>query len=51
MIDIGKDGEMELKAEYNGKIQYMDGDYADKPKKEELVIEIFMREERSGHKH
>jgi len=25
MIDIGEDGEMELKAEYRGKVQYMDG--------------------------
>jgi len=45
MIDIGEDGEMEMKAEYRGKVQYMDGDYADKPKKEDLA-EIFMSEER-----
>ena len=51
MIDVGEDGEMELKAEYRGKIQYMDGDYAGKPKKEDLVIEIFMTEERKGQTH
>ena len=51
MIGVGKDGDMELKAEYRGKIQYMDGDYDDKPKKEDLVIEIFMTEERKGQTH
>lgn len=42
---------MELKAEYHGKIQYMDGDYSDKPEKEELVIEILMTEERKERIH
>jgi hypothetical protein len=51
MIDIGEDGEMELKAEYRGKVQYMDGDYSGKPKKEDLVIEIYMMEERKGEIH
>ena len=51
MIDTGEDGEMEFKAEYHGKVQYMDGDYTDKPKKEDLVIGIFMTEERKGQSH
>ena len=28
MIDVGEDGDMELKAEYCGKVRYMDGDYS-----------------------
>ena len=51
MIDMDEDGEMELKAEYSGKVQYVDGDYSDKPIKEELVIKILMREERKGQSH
>jgi len=51
MIDIGEDGDMELKAEYRGKVQYMDGDYEYQAKEEDLVIEIFMTEERKGHSH
>ena len=51
MIGWGEDGEMELKAEYHGKLQYMDGDYSGKSKKEDLMIEIFMTEERKGEIH
>ena len=51
MMGMGDNGEMELKAEYSGKIQYMDGDYGGKPKKEDLMIEIFMMEERKGQRH
>lgn len=51
MMEKGVDGEMELKADYCGKIQYMDGNYSDKLKKEDLVIEIFMSEERKGESH
>ena len=51
MIDMGHDGEMELKAEYRGKVQYVDGGYSGKPEKEDLVIEIFMREGRKGEIH
>ena len=51
MIGMGDDGEMELRAEYRGKVQYMDGDHSGKPKNEDLVIEIFMREERKGQSH
>ena len=51
MIEKGGDGEMELKAEYCGKIQYMDGDYSGKPKKEDLVIEIFMKENTKRQSH
>jgi hypothetical protein len=48
---MSDDGEIELKPEYRGKIQYMDGNYADKPNKEDLVIEIFMTEDRKGQSH
>ena len=51
MIDMAEDGRMELKAEYCGKIQYMDGDYNYQTKKEDLVIEIFMTDERKGQSH
>jgi hypothetical protein len=51
MIDLGEDGEMELKAEYRGRVQYMDGDYGGHPEDEELWIEIFMTEERKGPSH
>ncbi len=51
MICMAEDGEMELKAEYRGKIQYMDEDYSSRPEKEDLVIEIFMTEERKGQIH
>ena len=51
MICVGKDGEMELKVGYRGKVQYLDGDYADNPTKENLVIEIFMTEEKKGEIH
>ena len=51
MIGIGEDGEMELKAEYHGKIQYMHGDYSYQASGDELVIEIFMTEERKEPSH
>ena len=51
MMVRGDNGEMELKAQYRGKVQYMDRDYTDKPKKEDLVIEIFMTEERKDQSH
>ncbi len=51
MIGIGEDGEMELKAEYHGKIQYMDGDYSYQASEDELVIEIIMTEERKETSH
>lgn len=51
MICVGEDGEMELKAEYRGKIQYMDGDYSSTPDEEDLVIEILMTEERKEQSH
>lgn len=51
MIDINEDGEMELKPEYRGKVQYVDGDYNYQAKEEDLVIEIFMTEERKGQRH
>ena len=51
MIGMGEDGEMELKAEYRGKVRYVNGDYGGKPKKEDLVIEIFMTEESKGQTH
>jgi hypothetical protein len=51
MIDVDEDGEMELKAQYHGKVRYMDGDYTDKTKKEDLVSEIFMTEGRKGEIH
>jgi len=51
MIDIGEDGEMELKSEYRGKVQYMDGDYGYRAKEENLIIEIFMTEVRRGQTH
>lgn len=51
MITTGVAGERELKAEYRGKVQYMDGDDSSEPKNENLVIEIFMTEERKGQSH
>jgi hypothetical protein len=50
MIVVGEDGEMRLKTEYRGKVQYMDGDYGYQSK-EDLMIEIFMTEERKGPSH
>ena len=37
MIDLGEDGEMVLKAEYCGRVRYMDGDYRGHAENEELV--------------
>jgi hypothetical protein len=37
MIDLGEDGEMELKAEYCGRVQCMNGDYEGHAEDEELV--------------
>ena len=51
MIVLGEDGEMELKAEYRGKVQYKDGDYGYQAKEEDLEIETFMTEERKGQSH
>ena len=51
MIVMGEDGEMELKAEFHGKIQYMDGDYSFQAGGDDLVIEIIMREERKETRH
>ena len=51
MIDIGEDGEMELKAEYRGKVQYMDGDYTYQTKEKDLVIEVFLTEENKERSH
>jgi ribosomal protein L34E len=51
MIGMGEDGEMELKTEYRGKVRYVNRDYGGKPKKEDLVIEIFMTEEVKQEKH
>ena len=46
MICHGEDEEMELKAEYHGKVRYLDGDYNSQHRPEDLSIEIFMLEER-----
>ena len=51
MIGMAENGEMELKPEYRGKVQYMDGDYRCQTKEEDLVIEIFMTEESNGQSH
>jgi len=51
MIVSGEDGEMELKAEYRGKVQYMDGDYGYQPKEENPGIEIFMMGKVKGQSH
>ena len=51
MITTGVDGGRELKAEYRGKVHYMDGDYSSELKDEDLVIEIFMTEERKEQSH
>ena len=50
MICVGDDGEIELKPEYCGRVQYVDEDYAHQSK-EDLMIEIFMTEERNGPSH
>ncbi|MFC1825520.1 hypothetical protein ACFL9T_22645 [Thermodesulfobacteriota bacterium] len=50
MIGVGDEGEMELKAEYRGKVQYVDEDYTHQSK-EDLMIEIFMTDERKGLSH
>jgi len=52
MLYLGEDGEMELKSEFHGKIQYGDGDYSsvsDKP--DELMIGIIMTVERKEQIH
>ena len=51
MICMGEDGVMALKAEYHGKVQYMDGDYSSQNKPEDLEIEIIMVEERKEQRH
>ena len=43
---VGEDGEMELKAEYFGKIQYVDGDYRTQNWPEDLEIEILIAQKR-----
>ena len=50
MIRVGDDGEIELKPEYRGKVQYVDVDYAHQTE-DDLMIEIFMTEERKGPSH
>jgi hypothetical protein len=52
MLYMGQVGEMELKPEYHGKIQYADGDYASvQENKEEYLIEFVMIEERKDQTH
>jgi hypothetical protein len=46
LIQIDKDGEFVVKEEFHGKIQYQGGDFACQVQEEDLVIEIFMTEER-----
>jgi len=51
MIDIGEDAGMALKTEYCGKIQYMDGGYGSRSREKDLVIEIFMAEDKKEQSH
>ncbi len=51
MISQGDDGEMKLKAEYLGKVRYLDGDYSSQSRPEDLSIEIIMAEERKEKTH
>jgi hypothetical protein len=50
LICVGDDGEIELKPEYRGKVQYVGEDYT-RQSEEDLMIEIFMTEERKGPSH
>ena len=50
IIGVGDDGEITLKPEYRGKIQYVDEDYTHQSK-EDLMIEIYITEETKGQRH
>jgi hypothetical protein len=52
MLCMDEDGEMELKPEYHGKIQYVDGDYSSVSEKPgELMIGIAIIEEKEDLIH
>ena len=42
LIQVGQDGEFELKEEYQGKIIYQEGDYSEKEPEEHLAIGIII---------
>jgi len=44
MIGVERDGEMELTAEYRGKIREIDGNCTDQTKAEDVVIEVICAE-------
>jgi hypothetical protein len=52
MLSLGEDGEMEVKPEFQGKIQYAGGDYGSVHENmEEPVLELIMTAERKEQIH
>ncbi len=51
MICVGEDGEMELKAEYCGKIQYIDNHYSSELLEKDLVMAIIAPDGEEEQRH